>query len=49
MFTIFLLQEIQQAADFLEIPYLSKAVSSSVQQLAAQNENPRSYLLVIKF
>lgn len=40
------MQEIQHAADFLEIPYLTKAITASVQQSTAQSEHLRSYLMV---
>lgn len=44
-----IMQEIQQAADFLEIPYLTKAIAASVQQSAVQSEHLRSYLMVNAF
>lgn len=42
----YVFQELQQAADFLEIPFLSKAITTSIQQPSVQNEHLRSYLLV---
>lgn len=41
-------QEIQQAADFLEIPYLSKSIAATIQQTTNQNENIRNYASVSK-
>lgn len=40
------MQEIQQAADFLEIPYLSKSIAASIQQPTNQNESIRNYATV---
>lgn len=40
------LQEIQQAADFLEIPFLSKAIAAAIKQSFTQNDHLRSYILV---
>lgn len=40
------IKEIQQAADFLEIPYLSKSIAASIQQTTNQNENIRNYATV---
>ncbi|XP_031619700.1 rho-related BTB domain-containing protein 1 isoform X2 [Contarinia nasturtii] len=46
--SIGLLLEIQQAAEVLEIPFLSKAIATFIQQPSAQNENVHSYLLLVK-
>lgn len=46
--SISIMKEVQQAADFLEIPYLSKSIAASIQLTTDQNENIRNYATVSK-